>query len=124
MPARRNAFVLIIVLAIIAVLGASMAVLSDATHTMVYETHRMSCDAQQRNLQLSARRWAARRLAQKGGDLPAGAIELDVKQLEVPSGKLKVTFVKSAKPGQVEVETTCRRGPRTITRRERCQVNR
>lgn len=87
---RRRGFGLIIVLIVLAVMGGALAMMAAQSGALTHQTRRMQEDAWRRDLQASARSWAAQHPA---SDLAPGQVrwnELDASPLAVPGAKLIV----------------------------------
>ena len=100
-------YTLILTLLVLALVAGGMAVLAAAVNAMNDQTQRMTWHARQRDLQASARAWAARHPA--GG----GPKKLNVDALKIPSAQLEVT---AAAGGEVRAVAACALGPRTVRR--------
>jgi hypothetical protein len=113
---RCKGFVLVLVVLIIAVMGAEMLVLTGISNRMLFDANNAQLEATERNLAAAGLAWA-RRVSTQNTQAFGRTVELDVASMGVSGAALKVTLgVPEDKTVQVQVNTTCSRGPRTLTR--------
>jgi len=99
---------MIFALMVLALVGAALVLVAQSSGSMTFQTRRMTYEARVRDLQASARAWAATHPGRRG------PTALDTDALGIPSGGLKVTI---AADGEVRVEATCVLRGRPVTRR-------
>ncbi|MHC4155878.1 MAG: hypothetical protein ACYST6_13270 [Planctomycetota bacterium] len=120
---RRKGFVLVLVVLIIAVMGAEMFVLSGISNRMLFDANNAQLEAIERNLTAAGLAWA-RYAGTQNTEAFGRTVELDVASMGVSGAALSVTLgVPKDKTVQVQVNTTCSRGPRTLTRTHSYLVN-
>jgi hypothetical protein len=120
---RRKGFVLILIVLLIAVVGAEMFVLSGISNRMLFDSNNAQLEALERNLSAAGLTWA-RRASRQNTEAFGRTVELDVASMGVSGAALSVTLgVPKDKTVQVQVDTTCSRGPRTLNRTHSYLVN-
>ena len=100
---RENGFVLILVVAMIAFIGAEMFVLTAASRVIAYQANRTYLDACERNLTASAIVWAKHNPKSKSAEEPSDTVELDTQGLNISNAGLSVT-VNKTEDGDIRVE--------------------
>lgn len=110
----HSGFVLLYVLAIVALVGGMALVLLNVSTTMAFETRHAYADACAHNLAASGAAWARHR-----GPRPAGAAAvekaLDVASLAGPDAALRVRLTGA----EASIIASCRQGRLTVTRQRR-----
>jgi hypothetical protein len=120
---RATGFVLVLVIAVIALTGTALLVLTIATNTMIFESRRMYLDACSRNLSASGLAWAGRNVPQIDPKRLAKGKKLPTDAMEIPGGELKVATGKTdGKRVEVRISTVCSSGRHTVRRDLSCAV--
>lgn len=113
---RPDGFVLILIVLLIAVVGAEMFVLSGISNRMLFDSNTAHLEALERNLSAAGLGWA-RHAAKQNTEAFGRTVELDVTSIEASGAALSVTLgVPQDRTVQVQVNTMCSRGPRTLKR--------
>ncbi len=116
---KRNGFVLIIVIALIAVIGLEMFVLAGGSNTILFQADTAELRAIQSNLVASGLAWSKRNvrdprsfLRSKSGGKP---IELDVTNMDIRDANLSVVIgATSGEELQVQLSTSCSKSRQTL----------
>ncbi len=103
--ARRQGYTILMVLAILAMVGASLVVLADMTDSLSLESQKAYAAACKRNLTASGLAWLAHNRQQFSREDLAKGVDLDVKSLR--QGQLRVGLLEG---GQCRITTECRSG--------------
>lgn len=121
---RQNGFILIFVIVSIALIGAVMFVLTDDSNTMLFQSDRAYLRAVQRDLVASGLAWARHSIKTQRTDTFNKPVELDITNLNTRGSALSVTIDAAAdrKP-QVQIDASCTRARRTLTTRDKYQVD-
>jgi type II secretory pathway pseudopilin PulG len=121
---RQNGFILIYVIVSIALIGAVMFVLTDDSNTMLFQSDRAYLRAVQRNLVASGLTWARHSIKSQRTEAFNKPAELDITNLNTRGSALTVTIDAPAdrKP-QVQIDTSCTRARRTLTSRDKYEIN-
>jgi hypothetical protein len=99
---KYNGFTLIVVITMIALMGAMFVVLGEMSRTFVFETNTAYLDACSRNLSASGFAWAKYNVKNKGKKFPAGRIPVDVTDMNMPVATLSLD-VGQNRGGKTEV---------------------
>ncbi|UCG55776.1 MAG: hypothetical protein JSU70_12995 [Phycisphaerales bacterium] len=120
---RRAGFVLVLVIAAIALVGVLLFVLTEGSKTVLFQADAAYLQAVERNLVASGLAWARQRAeAESPGELGA-AVELDVTNMNIRDAGLQVTVrVPQGEEPEAEVATSCTRGSRTIRHTDTYQI--
>ena len=110
----RSGLVLMLVVVLIAVIGAEMFVLTEVTRTMLFESSWAYLQAVERNLAASGVAWARRNVMNQSTETFNKAIELDVRGMNVPGSTLRVSIASREEVAEVQISTSCGRGRRTF----------
>lgn len=105
---KRQGYALVTVVLILALIGAAMLLLADASDSLSFTSHQAQVQACKRNLTASGLAWLDRNAAQSGQELAKG-IELDAKDLL--GRQLKVALTPE---GKYEITTESRSGRMTV----------
>jgi hypothetical protein len=120
----RQGFVLVLVVLIIAAMGAEMFVLSGLSRDMLFESDRAYLEAAEHNLALTGLAWAKDNIRRHNTELFGRKTELDAAKMGISDASLSVILdVPREGAVEVEVKTSCRRSGRTLTRRHSFGVN-
>jgi hypothetical protein len=103
---RRNGFVMLFVICILALIGIYMIVLASESNIFGFQADRAYLEACQQNLTASGLNWAKKNI--DASKTPIGPIELATSGMGIKNAvlKVKLTAVKDGK-SQVEIETSC-----------------
>ena len=109
--ARKEGFVLALVIVALGLLGVVMAVLTGGANTMLFHADRAHVQAVERNLKASGLAWARHRAAQTDTVTSAEPAELDTSSLAVRQATLTVAITKiGTDTVDVRIETTSAKG--------------
>lgn len=112
---RQNGFVLILVITVIAAIGAEMFVLTGGANTMLFQSDTAYLQAVERNLVASGLAWARRNIKSESRETFNRTIELDVSNMDIRGSTLTVTTsAPRDKEAEVQIETSCNRRGRTL----------
>jgi hypothetical protein len=110
---KHNGFVLILVIALIAVIGLEMFVLADGSNTMLFQSDAAYLQACERNLVASGLAWAKRNIKDES-KIFGKTIELDITNMNIRSSTLSVTISAPAdKEKEIQVNVSCSRAKQT-----------
>jgi hypothetical protein len=100
-----------------------MFVLTDDSNTMLFQSDRAYLRAVQRNLAASGLAWARHSIKTQRTDTFNKPVELDITNLNTRSSALTVTIDAAAdrKP-QVQIDASCTRARRTLTSRDKYEI--
>ncbi len=121
--AKRNAFALVLVLAILTLIGFYMVVLAADANTILFQTNQAYLHACRQNLAASGLAWAQANM--HGGDAPGQAIKLDTSAMNIRRAELAIS-IHPAEKGQVlvEVNTRCAAGRQNLNTTESFNIDR
>lgn len=109
--ARKEGFILTLVIVALGLLGVVMAVLTGGANTMLFHADRAYLQAVERNLKASGLAWARHRAAQTDAVASVEPAELDTSSLAVRQATLTVAFTKvGTGTVDVRIETTSAKG--------------
>jgi len=112
---RQNAFVLILVIVAIAVIGIQMSVIADIANTMQFQSQNAYLKACRRNLLASGLLWANENTRKKSSEILDKTIQLDVSKMNIRASALDVTMsIASDEEAEVQINTSCSRGRQTL----------
>ena len=114
---RQNGFVLVLVVTIMVLIGAEMFVLTGLAKTMLFESDTAHLQAIKRNLTASGLAWAKRNIKNQRSETFNRTIDLDVTNMYNQPAGLSVTIgVPADKKTEVQINTSCSRRRRTLSR--------
>ena len=106
----KPAFSIIIVVAMIALVGAAAFVLTEASKDLMFQADRAYLDACERNLAAGALAWAKLHAAEAKAPPTAKPRSLNADPLRIPGGAVSVTWVESTDtPVKVRITSRCER---------------
>ncbi|MFH1614409.1 MAG: hypothetical protein ABIG61_04915 [Planctomycetota bacterium] len=111
---RNHGIVLMIVVALIALGGLAVFILSSLSRQIAFETVTVQLGARSRNLFCSARAWVEKRALQ--GSLPDKG---QAAELEADGGSIRIIRMDK---GQVRIETLCVQGGRRLSRQKILEI--
>jgi type II secretory pathway component PulK len=113
--ARRNGFVLVIIIMAVAIMSVAMYAFSDMMNTMQSQSQTAYIRACRRNLQASGLVWAKENIRNKSGEILDRTIQLDVSKMNIRVSALDVTISRTSdNRAEVQVDTSCSRGRQTL----------
>ena len=113
----RQGFVLVLVVLIIAVMGAEMFVLGGLSRNMLFESDSAYLEAAERNLELTGLAWAKGNIGRRNADAFGRKTDLDTARMGISDASLGVVLgVPQEGAVDVEVNASCSRSGRTLTR--------
>ena len=120
---RQNGFVLVLVITVIAVVGAEMFVLGGMSNTILFQTDIAYLEVVERNLVASGLAWASRNIKNQSKQTFNKTIELDVTDMDIRRSTLAVTVAMlEDKQAQVQIDTSCGRGRRTLKHSDKYHI--
>ena len=120
---RRNGFVLILVIIVMALIGVVMFVLTEGANTMLFQSNRAYLEAVERNLIASSLTWAKQNIESQKAEIFKRTIDLDIADLDIQDATLSVVVVPArGKEAEVEVSTSCSRGRRTLRHHDKYKI--
>lgn len=123
MGSQQNGFVFLLVVMVIALIGAEMFVLTGLTNTMLFETNTAYLGAFERNLTASGLAWAERNVKSRSREAFNKTIELDVTSMNIHSSTLTVTIgMPTDKGAEVQINTSCSRGRRSFRQNNKYRI--
>jgi hypothetical protein len=112
---KRNGFVLVLVITVLAVIGIQMFALAGIANTMQFQSHTAYLRACERNLLASGLGWAKQNIENEGGEILDKTIELDVSRMDIRGSALGVTIgTLSDGEAEVQINSSCTRGRQTL----------
>jgi hypothetical protein len=120
----RQGFVLVLVVLLIAVMGAEMFVLGGLSRNMLFESDSAYLEAAERDLALTGLAWAKGNIGRQNSEAFARKTELDTAKMGISDASLSVVpGVPQDGAAEVEVNTSCSRSGRVLTRSHTYSVN-
>jgi type II secretory pathway component PulK len=115
--AQQNGFVLLVIIMLLAVIGVLMYMLTEDTKTLSFQSDTAYLKALERNLTASGLVWAKNKIKNQDQQVFNKIVELDVNDMNLRSATLNVTIIApmDTQP-QVQINTSCSRGRRTLSR--------
>ncbi|MBL7186672.1 MAG: hypothetical protein ISS70_10140 [Phycisphaerae bacterium] len=112
---KRNGFVLVLVITVLAVIGIQMFALAGIANTMQFQSHTAYLRACERNLLASGLGWAKQNIENEGGEILDKTIELDAGRMDIRGSALGVTIgTLSDGEAEVQINSSCTRGRQTL----------
>lgn len=107
--------VMVVVITVIAIIGAVMLFLTSASNTMVFQANHAYLNACQRNLITSGVAWAKTNIEKQNEQYLNKLTELNVTEMNILHAALNVSISVSpnTKP-DVRISTSCNRGSQTL----------
>jgi len=120
---QQNGFVLIIVIAAMGLVGASMIVLTGSANKILFQSDTAYLQACQRNLVTSGLAWTKRNIKNESKETFNRTIELDVTSMSISGATLSVNIgVQKDQEVEVQINTSCSRVRRTLSHNEKYRV--
>lgn len=112
---RQNGFVLMLVIAAMAVIGAEIFFLSRDSNTVLFQTNEVYLEACEQNLIASGLVWAKQNAGNGNAEFFNKKIELNTGDLDVKNATLSITMGAPVnKEAKVQINTSCQRGRRIL----------
>ena len=97
-----------------------MFVLANGANTMLFESDTAYLDACKRNLVASGLAWAGRNIKNESRETFNRTIELDTADMSIRGSTLSVTIdIPRDKKAEVQINTSCSRGKRTLRHKDK-----
>ena len=113
---RQNGFVLVLVITVIAVVGAEMFVLTGMANTILFQSDIAYLEVVERNLVASGLAWASRNIKNQSKETFNKTIELDVTDMDIRRSTLAVIIaMPKDKEAEVQIDASCGHGRRTLS---------
>ena len=110
---RKNGFVLVVVIVLIAVVGLEMFVLAGGSNTMLFQANNAYLQACESNLVASGLAWTERNIKYESKEIFDKTIELDITDMHIKSAALSVAISASADgKKEAQINTSCSRARR------------
>ena len=120
---RQKGFVLILVITAMAVIGATMLVLSTGANTMVFQSNTAYLQACQRNLVASGLAWAKQQIKSQSKENLDRTIRLDVTETDIRGSTLAVFIrIPTDKEPEVQINASCSRARRTLRHDDKYRI--
>ena len=120
---RKNGFVLVLVIVAMAVIGATMLVLSAGAKTMVFQSNTAYLQACQRNLVTSGLAWAKQQIKSQSKENLDRTIRLDVTETDIRGSTLAVLIrIPTDKEPEVQINASCSRARRTLRHDDKYRI--
>ncbi len=105
---RKNGFVLLLVISLIALIGIYMIILASDANIYIFQADRAYLQACSQNLAASGLNWAKK----KEGALKTAAkpVELDTSKMGIKDAELKVNLTQA----EIEIKTSCSKARQTL----------
>ncbi len=112
---RQNGFVLVLVITVIAVVGAEMFVLGGMANTILFQSDIAYLEVVERNLVASGLAWASRNIKNQSKETFNKTVELDITDMDIRRSTLAVIIaMPGAEQAEAQIDTSCGRGRRTL----------
>lgn len=120
---RKNGFVLVLVILAMAIIGATMLVLSAGAKTMVFQSNTAYLQACQRNLVASGLAWAKQQIKSQSKENLDRTIRLDVTETDIRGSTLAVFIrIPTDKEPEVQINASCSRARRTLRHDDKYRI--
>ncbi len=120
---RKNGFVLVLVILAMAVIGATMLVLTAGANTMVFQSNTAYLQACQRNLVASGLAWAKQQIKSQSKENLDRTIRLDVTETDIRGSTLAVLIrIPTDKEPEVQINASCTRARRTLRHDDKYRI--
>jgi len=119
--AGQNGFIMLLVVAVLALIAIYMIILTDDSNTIIFRTNRAYLEACKQNLTASGLIWAKKNL--KGSKPATGAVELDTSAMNLKGAALSVVVsAVQREKAQVKINTSCSKTRQRLTSSEKFTV--
>lgn len=120
---RQNGFVLLLVITVIAVVGAEMFVLTGMANTILFQSDIAYLEGVERNLVASGLAWASRNIKNQSKETFNKTMELDVTDMNIRRSTLAVIIaMPKDKQAEVQIDTSCGRGRHTLRHDDKYRI--
>lgn len=120
---RKNGFVLVLVILAMAIIGATMLVLSAGANTMVFQSNTAYLQACERNLVASGLAWAKQQIKSQSKENLDRTIRLDVTETDIRGSTLAVLIrIPTDKEPEVQINASCSRARRTLRHDDKYRI--
>ncbi len=120
---RKNGFVLVLVILAMAIIGATMLVLSAGAKTMVFQSNTAYLQACERNLVASGLAWAKQQIKSQSKENLDRTIRLDVTETDIRGSTLAVLIrIPTDKEPEVQINASCSRARRTLRHDDKYRI--
>jgi type II secretory pathway component PulK len=120
---QQNGFVLILVIVVIALIGAMMIILTDSANKIMFQSDTAYLQACERNLVTSGLAWAKRNIKNQSKETFNRTIELDVTSMSISGATLSVNIdIQKDLEAEVQINTSCSRVRRTLRHNEKYRI--
>jgi len=118
---RQNGFIMLFVIAFLALIAIYMILLTNDSNTIIFQTNRAYLEACKQNLTASGLIWARKNIGTK--DISGNAVELDTADMNLKGAALSVA-VSAVQKGkaQVKINTSCSKTRQRLTSAEKFTV--
>ncbi len=107
---QRNGYVIILSVVAIALVGAALLILAGLANSLLFDANQAHVQACNRNLVASALAWAQHNRDRISDSSETERIQLDIHQLNIPDGDLRITLLEPRKESpKLQIHTECRR---------------
>jgi len=119
---QQNGFVLLLVIALLAVIGLELFVLADGSNTMLFQTDTAYLQAVESNLVWSGLAWARRNIRDENKEIFDKTIELDITNMNVRDADLIVTTGVPSEEVQLRLSTSCSKSGRILRSDDKYEI--
>ena len=120
---RQNGFVLVLVITVIAVVGAEMFVLTGMANTILFQSDIAYLEVVERNLVASGLAWASRNIKNQSKETFNKTIELDVTDMNIRRSTLAVIIaMPKDKQAEVQIDTSCGHSRHTLSHSDKYHI--
>ncbi len=120
---RQNGFVLVLVITVIAVVGAEMFVLGGMANTILFQSNIAYLEAVERNLVASGLAWTSRNIKNESKETFNKTIELDVTDMDIRRSTLAVIIAMPRdKEAEVQIDASCGHSRHTLRHSDKYHI--
>ncbi|MHC4596686.1 MAG: hypothetical protein ACYS9C_11795 [Planctomycetota bacterium] len=120
---RKNGYVLVLVIVAMAVIAATMLVLTAGAKTMVFQSNTAYLQACQRNLVSSGLAWSKQQIISQSKENLDRTIRLNVTDTDIRGSTLAVSIrIPTDKEPEVQINASCTRARRTLRHDDKYRI--
>lgn len=122
---RENGFVLFLVIAIMALVGAEMFVLAGSSNTILFQADNAYLQAVEQNLTASGLAWVKKNFENENLQNLNKTTGLSLADMNIKKAALSIFVEKGENEGaEVQINASCSRGGHTLRRNKKYQIHR
>lgn len=120
---RQNGFVLVLVIAAIAAIGAEMFVLGGMANTVLFQSDIAYLEVVERNLVASGLAWARHNIENESKETFNRTIELDITDMDIRRSTLAVIIaMPTDKQAEVQIDASCGYSKHTLRHSDKYHI--